>query len=209
MHKSGSTSEVSNFRPISLTSTICKLLEHAVLKHINTYLEQESILSAYQHGFRRGLSTVTQLLELTHDISQSLDNRRQTDLILLDYSKAFDRVPHKQLIRKLQCTLGESPIVKWIENYLTDRSQFVHYHNEDSTFAPVTSGVPQGSVLGPVLFLIYINDLPSRLHVNIRLFADDCILYHEINSDDDHHILNNALESVFSWCQEWQMILNA
>lgn len=207
IHKCGSTSQVSNFRPISLTSTVCKLLEHAVLKHINTYLEQESILSPYQHGFRRGLSTVTQLLELTHDISQSLDYRKQTDLILLDYSKAFDCVPHKKLIRKLQCTIGEGPIVNWIENYMSDRLQFVHIHNENSTLASVTSGVPQGSVLGPVLFLLYINDLPSRL--NIRLFADDCILYREINSTDDHHVLNNALESVFSWCKEWQMTLNA
>lgn len=107
VHKCGSTTEVSYFRPISLTSTTCKLLEHAVFKHINTYLEQESSHPPYQHGFRHGLSTVTQLLELTHDISQSLDYRKQTDLTLLDYSKAFDRVSHKKLIRKLHCTLGE------------------------------------------------------------------------------------------------------
>lgn len=100
VHKSGSASQESNFRPISLTSTVCKLLEHIVLKHITTYLDEESILSPCQHGFRRGLSTVTQLIELTHDISQCIDNGQQIDLILLDFAKAFDRVPHKKLVKK-------------------------------------------------------------------------------------------------------------
>lgn len=95
VHKGGSKADVTNFRPISLTCTVCKLLEHIILKHITTYLENETILSPHQHGFRKGLSTVTQLMELAHDISKSIDQQKQVNLIFLDFSKAFDKVSHK------------------------------------------------------------------------------------------------------------------
>lgn len=208
IHKTGSKDDVSNYRPISLTCTVGKLLEHIILKHITSYVKQENILSPVQHGFRRGLSTITQLLELTHDLFQSIDNQKQVDLIALDFSKAFDRVSHKKLISKLRSTLGNGPIINWIEDYLTNRSQYVVVNNEISSTALVTSGVPQGCVLAPLLFLIFINDLPSNIQVKIKLFADDCILYNEINTVNDHDDLNSALHEVVIWCHKWQMELN-
>lgn len=184
-------------------------MEHIILKHLTTYLEQKRFLSPSQHGFRGGLSTVTQLAELIHDLSSSIDNQKQVDLILLDFSKAFDRVSHKKLIKKLQSAIGNCSVVHWIKNYLSDRTQYVEINNETSSIAAVTSGVPQGSVLAPLLFLIFINDLPLNIPVTVKLFADDCILYNEINSHEDHIALNNALETVSKWCDDWQMTINA
>lgn len=173
-HKGGSKADVTNFRQISLTCTVSKLLEHIILKHITTYLENERILSPHQHGFRKELSTVTQLMELAHDISKSIDQQKQVDLIFLDFSKAFDKVSHKKLISKLELYLGAGPIITWIKNYLSNRSQFVEVNNETSAPTQVTSGVTQGCVLAPVLFLLFINDLPTNIKTNIRPFADDC-----------------------------------
>lgn len=207
--KCDNTNDESNYRPISLTCTLCKILEHIILKHLTTYLEQKRFLSPSQHGFRRGLSTVTQLAELIHDLSSSIDNQKQVDLILLDFSKAFDRVSHEKLIKKVQSAIGNCSVVRWIKNYLSDRTQYVEINNETSSIATVTSGVPQGSVLAPLLFLIFINDLPLNIPVTVKLFADDCILYNEINSHEDHVALNNALETVSKWCADWQMTINA
>lgn len=208
IHKSGSEADVANYRPISLTSTICKIFEHIILKHITTYLENENILTPSQHGFRKGLSTVTQLTELIHELSSAIDHQKQIDLISLDFSKAFDRVSHQKLMEKLQVTIGKGPITNWIRAYLTKRTQFVKIDQQTSELTEVTSGVPQGGVLAPILFLIFINDLPQSIGTNIKLFADDCIIYKEINSPSDHMVLSNALLSVSDWCTKWQMTLN-
>lgn len=208
IHKGGNKTDASNFRPISLTSTTCKLLEHIIIKDIATYLEEKLILSPLQHGFRKGLSTVTQLTKLVHEISQAIDNQKQIDLILLDFSKAFDRVSHKKLIIKIEAVLGKGPVSDWISAYLSNRTQFVEINHQKSEITQVTSGIPQGSILAPILFLIFINDLPASTKTNIRLFTDDCIVYKEINCCSDHLALENDLKSVCQWCVQWQMSLN-
>lgn len=207
--KSGDKKNVSNYRPISLTCQCCKLLEHIISRHIYDYVEREKILAASQHGFRKGLSTITQLLEITHDFGQVINNRGQVDVLFLDLSKAFDRVPHNKLLLKLNHILQSHKLVKWLTSYLEGREQYVSFKGYESNSVPVDSGVPQGSVLGPLLFLLYINDITKNIEVKIRLFADDCVLYNEIKSTQDQVTLNNCLEKIVAWCREWQMEINS
>lgn len=208
IHKTGDTAVPSNFRPISLTSTSCKILEHIIAKHLTIFLENNNLLSPHQHGFRKGLSTITQLTEVVHDLALSINNRGQTDIILLDLAKAFDRVCHTKLISKLQNIIGDGEITNWVRDFLINRSQFVVFEGASSRTAPVKSGVPQGSVLGPLLFLIYINDITDNIDCKIKLFADDCIIYRVINSSDDHLSLNISLSKIAHWCEQWQMSIN-
>lgn len=206
--KAGDRQLFSNYRPISITSHSCKLIEHIIFKHIMEYLESNSILSKVQHGFRRGFSTVTQLVEFTHDISRSMDSGSQIDAIFIDLSKAFDTVIHSKLLCKLNAILKNPSLVQWISNFLSERTQSVCFNSAESSIMDVSSGVPQGSVLGPLLFLLYINDLPSNINSSIRLYADDCVLYQVINSQNDHQVLNESFANFCSWCSKWQMKIN-
>lgn len=195
--KKGNRLTLSNYRPISMTSVSCKLLEHIVSNHITNHLEANNLLTPFQHGFRKGYSTITQLVSTVHDNAASLDKSGQNDVIFLDFSKAFDRAPHGKLLIKLQ-RLGIEPIViKWIKSYLANRKQFVAMGDSVSSTLSVNSGVPQGSALGPLLFLIYINDIVNV----VRLSADDCILYKEITSVHDQNILQQSLSSIVDWCE--------
>lgn len=207
--KSGNMSDPSNYRPISLTCTAGKILEHIILRHIIAYTEEHGLINPNQHGFRRGLSTVTQLTETLHDLALTLDNRGQTDIIFLDLSKAFDRVSHPKLLYKLQVLLGKGMLLKWLASYLSGRHQFVHCGNQSSDILEVTSGVPQGTVLAPILFLLYIDDIAYNINATVRMFADDCIIYKVIKNKNDQIALNQALSKITCWCQEWQMSFNA
>lgn len=169
------------------------------------FFENERILSPNQHGFRRGLSTITQLTEVIHDLALGINNHSQTDIILLDFSKAFDCVCHNKLITKLENIIGDGEILAWVRGFLFNRSQFVIFEHIASNRVPVTSGVPQGSVLGPLLFLVYINDITTNINCKIKLFADDCIIYREIKNDEDHYSLNKSLNTITEWCSDWQM----
>lgn len=206
--KAGNSDNPSNFRPISLTSTSCKILEHIILKHLTVLLESNGVLSSCQHGFRSGLSTTTQLTEVVHDLALSINNCTQTDIILLDFAKAFDSVCHNKLIAKLRSIIGDGILTSWVKDFLTNRSQYVLYDQVPSENLPVTSGVPQGSVLGPLLFLVFINDITDSISCTIRLFADDCIIYREINSHSDHLALSDSLHHLSNWCDMWQMSIN-
>ena len=175
-------------------------MEHKVLSHMWKHLNRNNIILPHQHGFRSGLSCETQLVEPAHDWAASMNKCHQTDLILLDFSKAFDCVPHQRLLHKLHYYNGISGHALYlVKSFLSNRTQHVSINGSHSALANVTSGVPQGSVVGPVLFLPYINDITNQIQSNIRLFADDSIVYREIRSPADHHILQTYIEKLTDW----------
>ena len=182
-----------NYRPRSLTSTCCKVMEHIIFHFIMEHLNRNNIINKHQHGFRPAHSCQSQLLLLTEDILKAMDSKKQVDLVLLDFCKAFDKVPHKRLLSKLKNYGIQGNIGKWIERWLTEQSQRVVIENHASSKVSVKSGVPQGTVLGPLMFLLYINDIDTNISSTIRLFADDCIVYRTINSMDDQHRLQKDL----------------
>ena len=164
------------------------------------HLESNNILYKLQHGFHGAKrSTETQLLTFVHDLYKNLRDNMQTDVIVMDFAKAFDNVPHKNLIHKLkEYGIGEY-INQWIESFLHQRQQRVVCEGEMSSWTPVTSGVPQGSVVGPILFLVYINDLPAKLQSKVRLFADDTIVYMSVTNESDAVTLQKDLKLLEEW----------
>ena len=206
--KKGNRSIPSNYRPISLTSICCKLMEHVLYSSIMSHLCEHQILSEQQYGFRQGHSCETQLINVVEDVQRAFDQQKQVDLIMLDFQKAFDTVPHKRLLHKLKSYGIEGQTLKWISLWLTNRLQRVTVDGATSTWVQVKSGVPQGTVLGPLLFLVYINDIGNNISSTLRLFADDCLLYRVIDSLEDVYLLQQDLNLIANWCQCWQMRLN-
>ena len=163
--------------------------------------------------FSDKISCETQLVQFFHDMVSNLDraqNRghRQTDVIIMDFAKAFDKVPDKRLLYKLRYFGIRGSTHKWIASWLSEQYEKVVLDGQASDPVPVLSGVPQGSVLGPVLFLIFINDLPDNIKSSVRLFADDCVLYRNINSLADCQILQEDLNSLAQWETDWEMKFN-
>ena len=208
LHKKGDKMCPANYRPVSLTCILCKCMEHIMFSHISAHLERNNILTPRQHGFRTGYSCTTQLVSAVHDWAETLDKKGQTDIALLDFSKAFDRVSHLRLASKLEYygICGKS--LGWIEAFLGNRTQSVVVNGKASKPCKVTSGVPQGTVMGPLLFLIFINDITKNLHSELRLFADDSILYREIISQEDHTKLQEDLNTLERWANIWSMDFN-
>ena len=206
--KKGNRHLAENYRPVSLTSISCKLLEHIICKHLLTHFENHNILSSLNHGFRSGFSCETQLLVTVDDLMKSFDRGKQTDVVILDFSKAFDTVPHDKLLTKLSSFGINGSLLSWFEAFLTKRKMRVVCEGAYSKYAPVDSGVPQGTVLGPILFLCHINDLPDCVKSQVRLFADDCLLYRSINSESDCQILQDDLRSLEKWALDWGMKFN-
>jgi hypothetical protein len=206
--KKGDRSKPENYRPISLTSISCKIFEHILVSNVMDHMDTNNLFSDFQHGFRHNRSCESQLFLTVHDLVSSLDKKQQVDMAVLDFSKAFDKVPHQRLAAKLDyyCIRGHTK--EWVCSFLADRKQQVVVDGSKSTDEQVLSGVPQGSVVGPVLFLIYINDMADNINSSIRLFADDCILYRVVTSDDDHHSLQADLDKLHQWSLAWQMTFN-
>eukprot|EP00745_Piridium_sociabile_P027724 TRINITY_DN44613_c1_g1_i1.p1 TRINITY_DN44613_c1_g1~~TRINITY_DN44613_c1_g1_i1.p1 ORF type:complete len:604 (+),score=154.71 TRINITY_DN44613_c1_g1_i1:145-1812(+) len=192
--KKGERYKPVNYRPISLTSIPCKILEHIVVSTIMGFAEANNILSEAQHGFRRGRSCESQLLGLVDELSGNMEKGKQTDVLVMDFSKAFDKVSHSLLIHKLRHYGISGQINTWIRNFLADRQQRVVVDGAASDAIAVESGVPQGSVLGPALFLFYINDLPRQLSSTTRLFADDTLCHRTVSSPRDHEELQQDLD---------------
>ena len=171
-------------------------------------MENNGLFTPYQHGFLKGKSCVTQLLEFLEDITDMRDRGETIDIIYLDFCKAFDKVPHKRLMKKLYNYGIRGNILNWVADFLKDRIQRVVVNGEKSDWRRVTSGIPQGSVLGPVLFLIFINDLPDQLDCFIKLFADDAKLYSIVRSPEQSGNLQRNLVEAGDWALRWNMFFN-
>ena len=206
--KKGKKHIAANYRPVSLTCICCKLLEHIISSNIMQHLDQNNILHKKQHGFRSKLSCETQLLEFIQDLHVSREKNTPVDVIVMDFAKAFDKVPHNRLLHKLKYYGVNHKTLSWISSFLACRTQSVVVEGSKSPSSPVLSGVPQGSVLGPLLFLAYINDLPSYVKSKVRLFADDTIIYREIKSGKDELELQEDLKRLEKWENDWQMVFH-
>ena len=202
--KSGSKLKPENYRPISLTSVPGKILERIIRNEIVEHMTNNSLFSRSQHGFLVGKSCTTQLLEFLEDVTDVLDQGTDVDVIYLDFRKAFDQVPHKRLLKKLNGIRDR--IHAWIKDFLTDRKQYAKVDGKSSELVRVTSGVPKGSVLGPILFLIFINALPEVVTAIITLFADE--IYRGILTMEHAYHLQANIDNAVIWADQWKMFYN-
>jgi len=206
--KQGSRNRAENYRPVSLTSLVCKLFEGIVRDALTYHLESNCLVKDSQHGFRKGRSCLTNLLQFLDKVTSSVDAGHCVDIVFLDLAKAFDKVPHDRLLFKLRNHGIDGKILNWIEQWLKGRAQRVGIRGELSKWLEVLSGVPQGSVLGPLLFLVYINDLDVGISNWILKFADDTKIFSQIRDDKDRERLQEDLQKLCQWSEEWKMLFN-
>ncbi len=203
--KKGNKSDPNNYRPVSLLCTTEKILEKIVFKYLYNHIRDNSLLSKWQSGFLPGCSTISQLLEIYHQFCQSVDDGKEVRVVFLDISRAFDRVWHAGLLFKLHKYGVRGELLKWISDYLTNRQQRVGLDGQFSNWGDILAGVPQGSILGPLLFLIFINDLTEVVRfTQIRLFADDTCLYITVdNREHTKDLINLDLHAMHEWSEQW------
>ena len=209
LHKSGDRSVPSNYRPVSLLCTPEKSFERAVFKHFYNHLHNNNILTSLHSGFIPGDSTVNQLTYLYNTFCQALDSGKEVRVVFCDVSKAFDRVWHEGLLLKLEAAGITGNLLTWFRSYLTDRRQRVVLPGVQSNWNNIRAGVPQGSILGPLLFLLFINDIVVDIGSNIRLFADDTSLYMAVdNPDTAAELLNLDINKIMTWAKKWLVTFN-
>ena len=185
LYKKDDRNVPANHRPISLICILCKVVEHIVASNLTQHLHNNYILYEFQHGFCAKRSCETQLIQLTEDLGRQLKDRHPVDLVLLDFSMSFDRVNHLKLLFKLSTHGVKGKTLNWIGSFLGGRTQAVVLEGECSSDVPALSGIPQGSVFGPLLFLLYINDRPVNIQSQARLFTDDTAVYLTIDNKND------------------------
>ncbi len=209
LFKKGCNQTASNYRPVSLLSCVGKVMERIMFKNIYNHLHMNQLIYDKQSGFLPGHSTVYQLIDIYNQICQSFNARQTTCMVFCDISKAFDRVWHKGLIFKLKQNGINGNILDWIEDYLTSRKQSVSIRCSTSETKTISAGVPQGSVLGPLLFLVYVNDITEHLLSISRLYADDSSLASSsTNLDDLEGIINHDLYILSDWAKQWLVNFN-
>ena len=207
--KKGDKSDPANYRPVSLTSILCKVLERIICEDIIAHLKTNNLIARQQHGFITGKSTVTNLLEALDIWTEALSHSLPVDVVFLDYAKAFDTVPHERLLAQVQALGVNAKTHQWIRSFLTGRRQRVNVNGSLSDWEFVTSGVPQGSVLGPLLFSMFVCDVPDLLNCHISMFADDTKVYQVINErDGELHNLQEDINSLQDWAKTMQMIFH-
>lgn len=207
--KKGNRAWPANYRPVSLTSHLIKLFERVLTVKIVLYVEENNILTDQQHGFRAHRNCLTQLLIHIDNILKIAESDNNADVVYIDFAKAFDKVDHKILLYKIKNLGIQGKIYNWIESFLSNRHQHVIVDGEVSESKVVKSGVPQGTVLGPILFLLFINDITESISfANIQCFADDCKLTLEIKNEDDHQKLQQDIEAAIMWSLLNNMALN-
>ena len=210
IHKKGSKGDPSNYRPISLTSIPCKIVESIVKDKIVEHIEKFMLMKSSQFGFTKGKSTVLNIIEFLDKFVQDSDNNIASDFIYLDFSKAFDKVAKSKLISKLKSLNLEDKITSWIENWLSGRKQRVVVNGMFSDWIEVLSGIGQGSCLGPLLFIIFIDDIDDVADFIDKLskFADDTKAGKVIKTHNDCEMLQKALDNLWDWSVKWKMEFN-
>ena len=209
--KSGSRMSPGNYRPISLTCIICKIMESVIRDKIVFHLVSNNLLNSSQHGFWASKSCQTNLIEYMNTLTKLVDEGHSIDIIYLDFAKAFDKVPHLRLLNKLEGHGISGKVLNWIQNWLTNRQQRVVLNGNVSEWLPVKSGVPQGSVLGPTCFVIFINDLDEVLNLVdgfVYKFADDTKYGRTVRSEEDQMCMQNNINNLLNWADRWQMSFN-
>ena len=211
IHKKDSRQNKCNYRPISLLPLLGKVFEKILFDGIYKHLTEYELITSKQSGFRPGDSAINQLLSVTHKIYSAFEEipSRETRAVFLDLSKAFDRVWHKGLLYKLECCGIGGGLLSLIRDYLANRKQRVVLNGKNSQWASISAGVPQGSVLGPLFFLVYINDLVDNIGCDVRMFADDTSLFSTVNEENKSaDELQSDLEKVRLWAWQWRMHFN-
>jgi hypothetical protein len=207
IHKKGVTCDPNNYRPISLTVIACRVMERIIANNLLNYLCTHKLISKEQHGFLARHSTESQLLETLNDWTDALDNHLHVDCVFIDFKKAFDSVCHNKLLIKLKGYGINGNLLNWLKSFLSNRKQRVRVNSYYSKWSDVSSGVPQGSVLGPILFLLYINDLVDVVNAfggcKIKLFADDVKVYWV---RDAKYEVTNTLQKCIDAIQKWSIL---
>ena len=199
----------SSYRPVCLTSVVCKLFERIIHKYLIIYLRVNEIISSSQHAFLTGKSTATNLIDCLNDWTKLIDARKPVDILYLDLAKAFDSVSHEKMLHKLIKIGIGSNVLQWIKSFLTEREHCVRVGSSLSPYETVISGIPQGTIIGPTLFILYINDVAElNLSSSLKLYADDVKIYREVSSADEADQLQSDLESVAVFFTDWQLTLN-
>jgi len=207
IYKKGQPSACSNYRPISLTCTVCKIMERVIVLELSRYLRVNDLITSEQHGFLTKRSTSTNLLETLNDWTLAINNRRSVSTVYIDYSKAFDSVCHSKLFLKLQAYGITGNLLQWIKSLLTNRTQVTRVGCSVSNASEMPSGVIQGSCLGPLLFVLFINDVVTVFNdgVMCKLYADDIKLYCTINSNLDFNRMQSSIDALYNWSASWQL----
>lgn len=206
LHKKDARNIFNNYRPISLLSVVGKIFERVIFKHVLNYFRDNFLISIFLSGFTPGDSTVNQLTDLYHTLCDAIDKKKEVRIVF------FDKVWHKGLLIKLKRMGINGNLLRWFADYLEDRLQRVIINGNSSVWGKIKAGVPQGSVLGPLLFLVYINDITEVVSTSIRLFADDTCVYITVDKDNENvstDLINNDLSNILKWADQWLVTFSA